>query len=74
MEKKSKNHQKLQILPERNQILATADFCEKGFFLTSYVAVVKTHSNYSPKRRALREPRKMQLLFRNGIDITADNT
>jgi hypothetical protein len=36
--------------------------------------LVKTHSNYSPLRRELREPRKMQLLFRNGIDITADNT
>jgi hypothetical protein len=41
-EKKSKNHQKLQILPERNQVFATADFCEKGFFLTSCASAVSS--------------------------------
>jgi hypothetical protein len=39
-----------------------------------YLAAVNMDLEISPKRRALREPRKMQLLFRNGIDITADNT
>jgi hypothetical protein len=34
--------QKSKILPERNQVLATADFCEKGFFLTTRASAVNT--------------------------------
>jgi hypothetical protein len=40
MEKNPKS-QKLQTLPERNQLLATAHLGEKGFFLMSCVSAVE---------------------------------
>ena len=39
-EKKSKHHQNCNFGPNYNQILATADFREKGFFLTTRASAV----------------------------------
>ena len=44
---KIQKSQKLQILRDRNQVLATDDFREKGFFLMTCVSAVKIGSDYS---------------------------